>query len=51
MRVSVQHCNDTKSYHCECIFRHKGKVIERCDESDYDETVEDLEAQGYIVNK
>ena len=52
MRVSVQHCNDQKSYHNECVFRHNGKVIARCDDNrdDYDETVAELEQQGYIIN-
>ena len=50
MRVTVQHCNDTNSYHCECVFWHKGEVVDRCDESDYHETVEELESKGYIIN-
>lgn len=50
MRVSVQDCKDTKSFRNECVFWHKEKVIARCDESDYHETVEELKAEGYIIN-
>ena len=46
-RVTVQYCNDTNSYHCECVFWCNGKVVDRCDESDYDETVNELESMGY----
>lgn len=51
MRVSVQWCNDTNSSQYGYAFRCQGKIIERCEESDYDEVVEDLESQGYIISR
>lgn len=50
LRVSVEWCNDHKSYGTGYIFRHNKKVIARCDESDYHEFVDMLRSQGYIIN-
>lgn len=50
MRVSVQWCNDTNSSRYGYVFRHKGKVIAECEESDYHETVNELLGEGYIIN-
>ena len=47
MRVSVEWCNDKRTSRYGYVFRHKEKVIAECDESDYDETVNELESMGY----
>lgn len=49
MRVTVQWCNDTKSSAYGYVFRCNGIVIAKCDELDYDEVVDDLTSQGYII--
>lgn len=49
MIVSVQWCNDTKTFKTGYVFLHKGKVVDQCDESDYHDTVTELISQGYIV--
>ena len=50
MRVTVQWCNDKNSYYYGYTFWHNKKVVERCDESDYHDTVDELTSKGYIVN-
>ena len=50
MIVSVQWCNDTNSSQFGYTFWCKRKVVARCDESDYHETVDELRSQGYIIN-
>lgn len=50
MRVSEEWCNDKKASEYGYVFRHKGKVIAECEESDYHETVEELKAKGYKIN-
>lgn len=49
MVVKVQWCNDTKSFNYGYVFWHNKKIVARCDESDYYDTVTELELQGYIV--
>lgn len=49
-RVREEWCTDHKSYHNEIRFWCNGKVIVRCDESDYHETVDELKADGYVVS-
>jgi hypothetical protein len=49
MIITEQNCNDGNSFYHDYAFWHKGKVVARCDESDYHETVAELAEQGYII--
>lgn len=49
MRLTVQNCNDGNSFYFSYAFWHNGRVVARCDESDYHETIEELMEQGYII--
>lgn len=48
-RLSIQWCNDCNSYLYGYVFRCNDKVVARCEESDYHETLDDLLAQGYVL--
>jgi hypothetical protein len=49
MKLSIEWCNDKKSYFVGYVFRCNNKVVARCDESDYHSTLCDLLAEGYTI--
>lgn len=50
MRVSVEWCDDKNIYNYGYTFWQGKKIVARCDESDYHETVMELTRRGYIIN-
>lgn len=49
MRLSIEWCNDKKSSYFGYAFRCNGRVVARCDESDYHETLRSLLDEGYEI--
>ncbi len=46
MIITVQNCNAGNSFYNAYAFWHKGRVVARCDESDYHETIDGIKHAG-----
>ena len=47
--LTIQCCNDSKSYYFGYIFRCNNVIVAQCDEDEYHEVLNNLLGQGYTL--